>query len=60
LRRFKIKLTDESGIEIGIVLAEFIVCAESPAEAEMYLRQSFPQASATIWNIHTTEIITAD
>lgn len=38
-RRFLIKLRDKTGIDIGIITAEFIVVAESPAEAEMYVRQ---------------------
>jgi hypothetical protein len=65
MRRFKVKLRDESGIEIGVVLAELIVVAESAAEAELYVSQAlildapmWPESGP--WHMTTEEIPTAD
>lgn len=61
MRRFKIKLKDQSGIDIGVVLAEFIVVAECPEEAELYARNSSnvdfddPSVDFSITEIPTTD-----
>jgi hypothetical protein len=60
LRRFKITLKDHSGIDIGVVLAELIVVAETAAEAEMYTRRVFRWIHMSDFDMTTTEIPTTD
>ena len=57
LKRYQVKFTDLTGIDIGVTTAEFIVSAFSPAEAETYALAFAHRVCSADFDMETRELL---